>query len=78
MKWQYRVVYRIKREYWQRPEDQEWRLYISQANPSGRSYQNESAVKGIVTKENEYAMRTGGKYEYKAQKYPLTQEWEDL
>jgi hypothetical protein len=77
MKYLYRVVYRLKPEYWDISEtenDHPWETYISSTNPSGRPYMNAAPVKGIVTSET----YPGARYEYKPQKFPLTQEWEDM
>lgn len=69
----YRVVYRLKQPYWKAKEDSEWKTYCSSTNPSGRPYRNARAVKGIVSG---YSGQM--KLEFKAQCFPLTQEWEDL
>jgi hypothetical protein len=78
MDYNYRVVYRRKRQYWRSPEDKEWKLYLTQGNPRGRPYTNARAVKGIVSTENNYQERINGELEFKAQRFPLTQQWEDV
>jgi hypothetical protein len=72
--YQYRVVYRLKQEHWVHRDDDKWRVWHSATNPSGRPYQNAGAVKTIVTSKTNKSDR----YEYKAQRFPLTQEWEDM
>lgn len=74
MKWQFRVVYRLREEYRTLATQEQWILYSSNANPMGRPYTNAQAVKGIVSTQNNCDFR----YEYKAQRFPLTQQWEDL
>lgn len=78
MDYLYRVVYRKKREFWETPDDENWQIYISSGNPTGRPYKNAGAVRGIVSTENNYSIKVNGEYEYKAQRFPLTQEWEDM
>jgi hypothetical protein len=77
MKYLYRVVYRTRPQYWDVSEtehDHPWQTYSSAGNTSGRPYTNAAPVKSIVTTENS----VNTKYEYKGQKFPLTQEWQDL
>jgi hypothetical protein len=74
VKWQYRVVYRLRQEFWSLPAHSEWTLYCANANPMGRPYTNVQAVNGIVFANN----NSDPRYEYKGQKFPLTQEWEDI
>jgi hypothetical protein len=78
MDYQYRVVYRLRREFWTKTEDEQWRTYSTKGNPAARPYTNAQAVKGIVTAENNFSHRSKGQYEFKAQRFPLTQEWEDM
>lgn len=81
MEYLYRVVYRIKPEFWGVGEDHNdhpWLQYITASNPAGRPYTTSQGVKGIVSTENNWSKRHNGKYEFKAQRFPLTQEWEDL
>lgn len=66
-------MHRLHKQYWQSLEDEEWRLYMSASNRSGRPYTKHAPAKGIVTAENNYNSR----YEFKLQRFPLTQEWED-
>lgn len=74
MKWQFRVVYRLRREFWTLPRHEEWEVYCTKGNPMGRPYTNAQAVKGIVSTNNNADL----KHEYKAQRFPLTQQWEDI
>lgn len=77
MKYLYRVVCRLRPEFWdvdKTEKDYPWQTYISSSNPAGRPYTNAQAVRGIVSSYNNADL----KYEYKPQRFPLTQEWEDM
>jgi hypothetical protein len=77
--YQYRIVHRLKSEHWQKPRDAEWTVWHSSTNPSGRPYQNLSGIKAAVTRMNsDNTHPWQRKFEYKIQRFPLTQEWEDI
>jgi hypothetical protein len=72
--YQYRVVYRKKQEFWQKREDDQWQLFTTYTNRSGRPYNRASSARAIATREQNSYM--GKKHDFKVQRMPLV-DWED-
>lgn len=73
MQYLYRLLWRWKAECWpvtHDPAKNVWRVV------SNKSYSTLPTTKGVRTREQ--AARWNRNYEYKIQRYPLTQEWEDI
>jgi hypothetical protein len=69
----YRVVYKVKDEHWPIDQDPAKNKWVCVNN---RSYSTLPIAKGIKTMaEKNYWHK---KHKLKIQRYPLTQEWEDV
>lgn len=81
----YRILFRILPEHWpahRDPAENTWSVL------NNRSYNTLSTAKGVKTNDERHERTnyhwdngiyvSDTKYEYRFQRYPLTQEWEDI
>jgi hypothetical protein len=75
MQYIYRVIYRLKPQYWRYQTDDVWHIYESSTNATFRPYTRAGSVKAIVTRLN----TDNGRQEFRAQKFPIPEaDWIDL
>lgn len=73
MQYMYRLLWRTKGEFWpvdRDPAKNVWRVV------NHKSYSTLPTAKGVRTRELD--LQWNHEHEYKIQRYPLTQEWEDI
>lgn len=73
----YRVVQRVKPDFWPPHKDPALNVW---AVVNNRSYNTLSVVKGLKTREENFYSdwANDGGLEFKLQRFPMTQQWEDV